>query len=92
MRTIVQRRERDEWIAIGTAVIYIRDSGLWRETTKAEMEVLDIQSSLTTSNPPINISIDLPRQGDGSDGDYYALLYPLGKGGKLWEGDVWAAN
>lgn len=92
MRTKVHRKERGEWIAIGTAVVYIKDSGEWRETTKAEMEVLDIQTSMTTSNPPINISIDLPRPQDGSDGDYYALLYPLGQNGELWDGDVWEAS
>ena len=60
MRTKVHRKERGGWIAIGTAVIYINDLGVWRETTKSEMEVLDIQSGMTTSNPPIKISIDLP--------------------------------
>ena len=89
MRTKVHRKERGEWITIGTAVIYINDLGVWRETTKSEMEVLDIQSGMTTSNPPIKISIDLPTREDGSDGDYYALLYPLGKDGELWDGEVW---
>ena len=91
MRTKVHRKERGEWIAIGTAVIYINDSGVWRETTKTEMEVLDIQSGMTTGNPPIKISIDLPTP-DGSDGDYYALLYPLGQDGELWDGEVWTAT
>ena len=89
MRTKVYRKERRVWIAVGTAVIYINDSGVWRETTKTEMEVLDIQSGMTTSNPPIKISIDLPTPEDGSNGDYYALLYPLGQDGELWNGEVW---
>ena len=89
MRTKVHRKERGVWIAVGTAVIYINDSGVWRETAKTEMEVLDIQSGMTTSNPPIKISIDLPTPEDGSDGDYYALLYPLGQDGELWDGEVW---
>lgn len=92
MRTKIHRKEGSEFIAIGTAVVYIKDSGVWRETTKVEMEVLDIQSSMTTSNPPFNITIDLPRPEDGSDGDYYALLYPLGQDGELWDGEVWAAD
>ena len=92
MRTKVHRNERGEWIAIGTAVIYINDLGVWRETTKSEMEVLDIQSSMTTSNPPIKISIDLLTLEDGSDGDYYALLYPLGQDGELWDREVWTTT
>ena len=92
MRTKLHRKERDEWLAIGTAVVYIKESGVWRETTKAEMEILDIQNSMTINNPPINISMDLPRSQDGSDGDYYALLYPLGQDGELWDGEVWAAT
>ena len=92
MRTKLYRKERGSWIAIGTAVVYIKDAGVWRETTKAEMEILDIQTSMTTSNPPMNISIDVPRAEDGSDGDYYALLYPLGRDGELWDGEVWVAG
>lgn len=92
MRTKLHRKEKGKWIAIGTAVVYIKDSDEWRETTRTEMEVLDIQSSMTTSNPPMNISIDLPRAEDGTDGDYYALLYPLGQNGKAWDGEVWTAS
>ena len=40
MRTKVHRKERGKWIAIETAAIYINDLGVWRETTKSEMEVL----------------------------------------------------
>ena len=92
MRTKGHRKERGKWIAIGTAVFYINDLGVWRETTKTEMEALDIQSGMTTSNPPIKISIDLPTPEDGSDGDYYALLYPLGQDGELWDGEVWTTT
>lgn len=92
MRTKLYRNERGTPIAVGTAVIYIRESGVWRETTKAEMEVLDLQTKMTTSNPPMKISVDLPTSEDGSDGDYYALLYPLGRDGELWDGDVWSPD
>ena len=27
----IHRRERDEWIAIATAVLYIKDEGVWRQ-------------------------------------------------------------
>ena len=86
-RTKMYRKERGEWIAIATAVIYIREAGQWRETSKPEMDVLEIQNGLTTSNPPMTTSIDLPGTGHGEDGDYYALLYPL-----AWEGEVWSAE
>lgn len=81
------RKESGRWIAIATAVIYIKDVGQWRELNKPEVEVLDIQNGLTASNPPMTTSIDIPRADQGEDGDYYALLYPLD-----WKGDVWSAT
>ena len=43
-----------------------------------------IQSEMTTSNPPISINIDLPTSDNDTDGDYYTLLYSSG-----WECEVW---
>ena len=74
---------------MGRQLSISRDSGIWRETTRAEMEVLDIQNSMTTANPPMKISVSVPTREEGSDGDYYALLYPLGQDGQLWDGEVW---
>ena len=94
MRIKMHRKERDEWLAIGTAVIYIKDSGTWRQITKSEMDVLEIQSNMTIpdSNPLLNsLRIDFPRSEEGNDGDYYALLYPLSKDGEFWDGEVWTA-
>ncbi len=92
LRIKLSRKERDRFITIGTGVVYIKDGNVWRETTRAEMEILDIQSGMSTDNPPMTISVDLPKPDMGSDGDYYALLYPLGQDGELWDGEVWSGN
>ena len=95
MRTKLHRKERGVWIAIGTAVFYIKDSGVWREITKAEMDVFGIQTDKADNKVPsdiLNISIDLPKPEVGEDGDYYALLYPLAQDGEMWDGEVWVAE
>lgn len=83
-RTKLYRSENGERITLCTAVIYVKDSGKWRETTKTEMQILEIQNEMTASDPPLTISIYLPYPGSGQDGDYYGLIYPTG-----WDGPVW---
>ena len=45
--------------------------------------------TVTTSNPPIKISVDLPISADGSYGENNALIFPLGQDGELWDGEAW---
>ena len=85
-RTKLHRKEQNgEWIVIGTAVFYINDAGKWRETTKAEMDVFQIQIDVADSAPvPLQTNTMFPDPATGEDGDYYALIYPVG-----WDGPVW---
>ena len=85
MRTILHRTENKQRIRVATAVIYIKDSRRWRETTRAEMQVLEIQTPVHFDILPMTIGVQFPLREEGEDGDYYALLYPVG-----WDGEVWS--
>ena len=85
MRTILHRIENKQRIRVATAVIYIKDSRRWRETTRAEMQVLEIQTPVHSDIMPMKIGVQFPLREEGEDGDYYALLYPVG-----WDGEVWS--
>ena len=93
-RIVIHRRECDEWLRIATGVVYIKQDGGWRETTKAEMDVLELQikkADNQVSYEDLNIGIDLPQSTRGEEGSYYVLLYPLMPDGKKWDGEVWTA-
>ena len=68
------------------AFFYIRDSSIRRETTKSEMEVMEVQMPGRFDIMPLNIGVQFPVRDEGEDGDYYALLYPVGWEGKVWSG------
>ena len=85
-RTTFYRKENGQQITVGMAVMYIKDSGAWRETKKAEMDVMGIQSPVRSDVMPMTIGVEFPVAENGEDGDYYALLYPVG-----WEGEVWSS-
>ena len=87
MRIEVHRKELGLWILIGTAVLYIKESGVWRLATRAEADILKMQSGLTTSNPPIEARVNLPTSDMGENDDFYALLYPVGWTGEPWDGE-----
>ena len=84
MRTKLYRTENRQRILVAMAVIYIKDALRWRETTRAEMEVLEIQTPLHSGILPMKIGVQFPLRNEGEDGDYYALLYPV-----EWDGEVW---
>ena len=84
-RTKLYRNENGQQITVAMAVIYIKDSDGWRETSKPEMEVMEVQSPVRSDVMPMTIGVQPPKQEEGEDGDYYALLYPVG-----WEGEVWS--
>lgn len=86
-RTTLYRKENGQWMALAVAVIYINDSGVWRETTKSEMDVMEVQTPVRSDVMPMKIGTQFPLEEEGEDGDYYALLYPVG-----WEGEVWKAT
>ena len=92
MRTVLYRREGGKYLAIATAVFYVKDSDEWRQITKAEMDVLGIQLDKLVGEYPFPIATTLPKPGWGENGDYYGLLYPLGPDDGKWEGEVWGGS
>ena len=84
-RAKIYRKEQDRAIPIATAVFYIRE-GSWRLATKAECDVFEIQNKLADNRGEITVSIDIPHPEFGENGDFYALLYPLGWRGYVWGG------
>ena len=86
-RTKLFRNENGQSITVAMAVWYIKDSGAWRETTKPEMEVMEVQMPVRADVMPVTFGVQWPVPEDGEDGDYYALLYPVG-----WEGEVWSGT
>ena len=85
MRTTLYRTENGQRVTVAMAVIYIKDSHRWRETTRVEIEVLEIQTPVHSDILPMKVGVQFPRREEGEDGDYHALLYPVG-----WDGEVWS--
>lgn len=79
------RKENGEALAIASGVVYIKDSGVWRETTKLEMDLVEAQTPIHPDVISLTYGVQFVTPEYGKDGDYYVLLYPFG-----WEGDVWS--
>ncbi len=94
-RIILHRKENGQWLKIATGVVYIMRDGDWRETTKAEMDILELQitqSDNRVAHEDLDIGMDLPSRRSGEEGSYYVLLYPLAANGEFWDGDVWSVG
>ena len=93
VRFKIHRKERGQWLAICTAILYIRGGGVWRLATKAEGDVLEVQiNGMSADAIPFPTSIATPAFNIGPDGDHYALLYPLAQDGGMWDGEVWSTE
>ena len=93
VRFKIHRGERGVWMHICSAVLYIKDAGVWRLATKAEGDVWEIQlNGMSVDAMPFLTSAAIPASNIGTDGDYYALLYPLAQDGGIWDGEVWSAE
>ena len=94
-RIILHRKENGQMLKVATGVVYVMRNGAWRETTKAEMDVLDIQITQVdnrVAHEDLDIGVDLPSRRSGEEGSYYVLLYPLAANGEFWDGEVWSAD
>ena len=93
VRFKIHRKEKDQWLAICSAILYIKDRGAWRLATKAEGDVFGIQiQEVAVDTIPFPITVRIPESHIGADGDYYALLYPLAPNGESWDGEVWGGT
>ena len=70
---VVHHKERGEWSSM-YGVVYVKEAGEWRETTKAEMEVLEIRvdkAGNLVADEDVGFGTALPRPDQGQDGSYY---------------------